>query len=73
MNRVFSIQTQPCFVLKDCKKENADPFIEATQLTKGKKLLDCTFGLGSDSITASYIVGEQGLLQAVKEIVSLLI
>lgn len=64
-------EIEPCFFhpnsamfrIKRLQKGESDPFIEATQLTKGKKLLDCTFGLGSDSITASYIVGEQGFIR----------
>ncbi len=63
-------ESEPCFFhpnsamfrIKRLQKGECDPFIEATQLTNGKKLLDCTFGLGSDSITASYVVGEQGLI-----------
>ena len=63
-------EIEPCFFhpnsaafrIKRLQRGECDPFIEATQLTNGKKLLDCTFGLGSDSITASYIVGEQGLI-----------
>lgn len=37
-----------------------DPFIEATNLTYGSTFLDCTLGLGSDSITASFVVGDLG-------------
>src|SRR4051812_18623060 len=63
-------ENEPCFFhpnsamfrIKRLQKGESDPFIEASQLTKGKKLLDCTFGLGSDSITASYIVGEEGCI-----------
>jgi Putative SAM-dependent methyltransferase len=63
-------EKEPCFFhpnsamfrIKRLQNGEGDPFIEATQLANGKKFLDCTFGLGSDSITASYIVGEQGLI-----------
>lgn len=37
-----------------------DPFVDACQLKEGKSFLDCTLGLASDSIVASYMVGEQG-------------
>lgn len=37
-----------------------DPFVDACRLESGKSFLDCTLGLASDSIVASYIVGEQG-------------
>lgn len=39
-----------------------DPFAEAAQLTKGMTFLDCTLGLASDSIVASYIVGDEGVV-----------
>lgn len=59
---------EPCFFhpnsamfrIKRLQNGDKDPFIEACNLSLGKKLLDCTFGLGSDSITASFSVGEQG-------------
>ncbi|MCQ6273976.1 class I SAM-dependent methyltransferase [Bacillus sp. V3B] len=61
-------EKEPCFFhpnsamfrIKRLQNGESDPFIDATKLSSGKKFLDCTFGLGSDSITASYIVGEQG-------------
>lgn len=61
-------EKEPCFFhpnsamfrIKRLQNGESDPFIDAVNLSSGKKLLDCTFGLGSDSITASYIVGEQG-------------
>ena len=61
-------EKEPCFFhpnsamfrIKRLQNGERDPFIDATKLSHGKKLLDCTFGLGSDSITASYIVGEEG-------------
>lgn len=63
-------ENEPCFFhpnsamfrIKRLQNGEGDPFIDATHLTPGKKLLDCTFGLGSDSITASYMVGEQGCI-----------
>ncbi|MEH7273891.1 class I SAM-dependent methyltransferase [Neobacillus vireti] len=39
-----------------------DPFAEAAQLTKGMSFLDCTLGLASDSIVASYLVGNSGMV-----------
>jgi len=61
-------EQDPCFFhpnsamfrIKRLQNGENDPFIEACSLTAGKKLLDCTFGLGSDSITASFIVGATG-------------
>lgn len=43
-----------------------DPFVVASSLTIGQSVLDCTLGLGSDSIVASYVVGEQGSVTAIE-------
>ncbi|WP_371017306.1 class I SAM-dependent methyltransferase [Pseudalkalibacillus sp. JSM 102089] len=43
-----------------------DAFIKASGLSEGMSLLDCTAGLGSDSIVASLIVGEFGSVQAIE-------
>ncbi|HZH60400.1 MAG TPA: class I SAM-dependent methyltransferase [Metabacillus sp.] len=48
------------FRIKRLMKGEEDPFCEACNLQPDDKLLDCTLGLGSDSIVGSYIVGEQG-------------
>ncbi|MBP0724091.1 class I SAM-dependent methyltransferase [Bacillus sp. RG28] len=37
-----------------------DPFCDACSLEEGDSLLDCTLGLASDSIVASFRVGEKG-------------
>jgi len=37
-----------------------DPFCDACSLEEGDSLLDCTLGLASDSIVASFKVGEEG-------------
>lgn len=38
----------------------SDPLIEAADLKEGDSFFDCTLGYASDSIVASYIVGEKG-------------
>jgi 16S rRNA G966 N2-methylase RsmD len=43
-----------------------DPMLEAMGLSLGMSLLDCTMGLGSDSIVASYYVGNTGQVIAVE-------
>ena len=48
------------FRLKRLANGEKDPLIETAQLRKGDSFLDCTLGLGSDSITASFITGENG-------------
>jgi len=51
------------FRIKRIQKNEHDPFIEATNLQNGSSFLDCTFGLGSDSIVASFVVGEEGKVE----------
>ncbi|MFY4776067.1 class I SAM-dependent methyltransferase [Metabacillus sp. RGM 3146] len=48
------------FRVKRLLRNEKDPFAEALGLMEGKTVLDCTMGLGSDSIVASYIVGNKG-------------
>lgn len=48
------------FRIKRLMENGHDPFIEACNLKQGKHILDCTLGLASDSIVASYIVGNEG-------------
>ncbi|MEK4969564.1 class I SAM-dependent methyltransferase [Cytobacillus sp. FSL R7-0696] len=48
------------FRLKRLQKGEHDPLIEICQLKAGSSFLDCTLGLASDSIVASYAVGETG-------------
>ncbi|MEQ2528475.1 hypothetical protein EKG37_12565 [Robertmurraya yapensis] len=48
------------FRIKRLMENGHDPFIEACDLDRGKHLLDCTLGLASDSIVASYIVRNEG-------------
>lgn len=48
------------FRIKRLMAGDRDPFVEACQLTVGNSILDCTLGLASDSIVASYVVGQTG-------------
>jgi ubiquinone/menaquinone biosynthesis C-methylase UbiE len=48
------------FRVKRLLKGEKDPFVEATRLEKGMSILDCTLGLASDSIVASFKVGSTG-------------
>jgi hypothetical protein len=48
------------FRIKRLLKGEHDPFIDACQLEKGMSFLDCTLGLASDSIVASFQVGREG-------------
>lgn len=48
------------FRVKRLQRGEQDPLIEACQLSEGMSFLDCTLGLASDSIIASYQVGKRG-------------
>lgn len=48
------------FRLKRLLKGETDPLMEAAQLGKEDSFLDCTLGLASDSIIASYVTGDNG-------------
>lgn len=48
------------FRVKRLLKGQTDPLIEATKLEQGNTVLDCTLGLGSDSIVASFVAGDNG-------------
>jgi hypothetical protein len=48
------------FRIKRLLSGEHDPFIDASQLTEGMSVLDCTLGLGSDAIVASFVVGNEG-------------
>ncbi|PAE11998.1 hypothetical protein CHI02_12030 [Niallia circulans] len=54
------------FRIKRLMNKENDPFIDATNLTKGKSFLDCTLGLASDSIVASYVVGSCGNVEGLE-------
>ncbi|WP_449622927.1 class I SAM-dependent methyltransferase [Robertmurraya sp. Marseille-Q9965] len=54
------------FRIKRLMDNGHDPFIEACDLERGKHILDCTLGLASDSIVASYIVGNEGRVVGVE-------
>ncbi|CAM3049974.1 class I SAM-dependent methyltransferase [Filibacter tadaridae] len=54
------------FRLKRLLKGEKDPLIETAQLQSGDSFLDCTLGLASDSIIASYVVGESGFVTGVE-------
>lgn len=54
------------FRIKRLMNGEHDPFIDAAQLKSGSTLLDCTLGLASDSIVASFIVGENGTVTGIE-------
>lgn len=57
---LFFHPNSAAFRLKRISKGEPDPLVEASALTVGNTFLDCTLGLASDSIVASYIIGADG-------------
>lgn len=54
------------FRLKRLVCGEPDPFLEVARLQEGMTVLDCTLGLASDSIIASYAVGTTGSVTGVE-------
>ncbi|WP_419393763.1 class I SAM-dependent methyltransferase [Cytobacillus praedii] len=54
------------FRVKRLMKGEKDPFVDVANLQAGKRLLDCTLGLASDSIVASFIVGKEGKVTGIE-------
>ncbi|MEH7117092.1 class I SAM-dependent methyltransferase [Neobacillus vireti] len=54
------------FRIKRLINGDFDPFASAAKLTKGMTVLDCTLGLASDSIIASFLVGREGLVTGIE-------
>ncbi len=46
--------------IKEIKRGKTDQMIDAMALKPGHEVLDCTLGLGTDAIVASYFVGKTG-------------
>ncbi|MFS0576349.1 class I SAM-dependent methyltransferase [Sporosarcina sp. 179-K 3D1 HS] len=54
------------FRLKRLSKGEKDPLVEAAGLVAGDSFLDCTLGLASDSIVASFVTGESGQVTGIE-------
>ncbi|MEH7885807.1 class I SAM-dependent methyltransferase [Bacillus sp. JJ1609] len=54
------------FRIKRLMNGENDPLVEGGKLAAGMSFLDCTLGLGSDSIVASYAVGTRGFVTGVE-------
>lgn len=54
------------FRIKRLLNREHDPFVEAAQLSSGMSLLDCTLGLASDAIVASFVVGTNGRVTGIE-------
>lgn len=53
--------------LKRLKNGESDPLLVAGDIKEGDSVLDCTLGLGADSIVASFAVGEDGHVVALED------
>lgn len=65
MNRSPSFFFHPnsaMFRVKRILRGESEPFLEATKLQKGMSFLDCTLGIGADSIVASVVTGGSGIV-----------
>lgn len=54
------------FRIKRLMKGESDPLIEAAKLQEGMSFLDCSLGLGSDSIVAGFVVGDSGSVTGIE-------
>lgn len=52
--------------LQELKRGGEDHFVSACALSSGKRVLDCTLGLGADAAIASCLVGTEGLVVGVE-------
>lgn len=57
---IFFHPNSAMFRVKRVLRGEDDPLIQAAKLEAGMTFLDCTLGLGSDSIVASSVVGKSG-------------
>ncbi|MGX9133962.1 class I SAM-dependent methyltransferase [Rummeliibacillus sp. JY-2-4R] len=56
----FFHPSSAAFRLKRIARGEHDPFLQAVNLQSGDTFLDCTLGIGSDSIVAAFAVGVTG-------------
>ena len=52
--------------IKNLRQGEGDRLINAAKIQRGDKILDCTLGLGSDSIVESFAVGIEGKVTALE-------
>lgn len=54
------------FRLKRLDRGEIDPMVVACELTQGDSFLDCTLGIGSDSLVAAFVAGQSGKVVGVE-------
>ena len=65
-NEIFFHPSLAHLRIKNILNGEGDRMIEAMNLKCGMKILDCTLGLGADSIVESFIVGNEGNVTAIE-------
>ena len=65
-NEIFFHPSLAHLRIKNSLKGEGDRLIEAMDLRRGMKVLDCTLGLGADAIVESFAVGEEGSVTALE-------
>ncbi|MBR3745482.1 MAG: class I SAM-dependent methyltransferase, partial [Selenomonadaceae bacterium] len=53
--------------IKNLREGDGDRLIDALKISAGSKILDCTLGLGSDAIVASFVAGSTGKVVALEK------
>ncbi len=54
------------FRIRRLLKGDHDPFADVAKLSRGMSFLDCTLGLASDSIVASFLTGNEGIVTGIE-------
>jgi len=65
-NPFFFHPSSAMFRIKRLMRGEHDPFVETAGIQQGMSILDCTLGLASDSIVASFVTGEEGVVQGIE-------
>jgi hypothetical protein len=63
---IFFHPNSAMFRMKRLLRGESDPFTEIINIKEGNSFLDCTLGLASESILASYLVGDNGIIEGVE-------
>lgn len=63
---IFFHPNSAMFRIKRLLNGGHDPLVDACVLTEGMTFLDCTLGLASDSIVASFAIGRSGAITGVE-------
>ena len=66
LGKFFFHPSMAALRIKSLIKGEQDNFVKATGLKEGMRILDCTMGLASDAIIASYVVGTTGKVVALE-------